>query len=65
MALKKLPCEYPEIGIKRAGELIDNIGIDEARNLLEAIERCNKNLEKIQREKYLKNKIVNISMEDE
>ena len=56
MALNKLPCEYPEIGINRAKELIDAIGIDEAKNLLKAIDKCNNNLEKIQREKYLNNK---------
>ena len=50
MALNKLPCEYPEIGIARAGRLFEGWSDKEKKHFIDAIEKCSNNLEKIKYE---------------
>lgn len=50
MSLNKLPCEYPEIGIARAKKLFEGWTDKEKMNLINAVEKCAKNLEKIKYE---------------
>lgn len=55
MALKKLPCEYPELGIARAERLFDGWSDKEKIHFINAIEKCNNNLERIKREELILN----------
>ena len=61
MALKKLPCEYLELGIKRTEECFGDLTDKQKDNLLKAFEKCANNFEKIKWEeaagKYKKHKI--------
>ena len=54
MALKKLPCEYPQIGINRAKDMFGDFSDTQKQNLIDAIEKFNKNMEKHDKKKYKK-----------
>lgn len=51
MALKKLPCEYPELGIKRAKDCFGDLTNKQKESLLKAFEKCANNFEKIRWER--------------
>ncbi len=52
MALRKLPCEYPALGIARAKRLMEGWTDEQKTNFINALEKCSNNLEKIKYEKY-------------
>lgn len=62
MALKKLPCEYPENGIRHAKELFEGWTTKQKQHFVDAIEKCANNMDKIKkddlRERYLKNQNI-------
>ena len=47
MALRKLPCEYPELGIQRAKDCFGNLSDKQKQNLLDCFERAANNMEKL------------------
>jgi hypothetical protein len=47
MALNKLPCEYPEIGIKRAEECFGDLSDKEKKHLLNIFQKAADKFEEI------------------
>jgi hypothetical protein len=52
LALKKLPCEYKELGIARARDCFGSLSDSQKEKLLKAFQKCADNFEKIKYEKY-------------
>ena len=47
MAMKKLPCEYPELGIQRAKDCFGDLSDEQKEIILKAFEKAANNFEKI------------------
>ncbi|HEY0090092.1 MAG TPA: hypothetical protein VGB37_14695 [Candidatus Lokiarchaeia archaeon] len=51
MALKKLPCEYKELGLARIKYCFGSLSDSEKESLLKAFQKCSDNFEKIKYDK--------------